>query len=327
MQTVWKGSIAFGMVSIPIRLVSATEERDVPLRQVHDADGGRIKYKRFCSIDGEEVPYSHIAKGYEVSDDDIVVLTDDDLANLPIASNKAVDVVSFADRDEINPVAFSRAYYADPTGDAKPYKLLHDTLVETNKVAIVKLALRQRERLATIRPQDGILVVQTMLWPDEVRRPSFGFQDDDVDVKKQELEMAAMFVGAFDQGFDPEQFHDQYREALQAVVDAKLSGHDIVRAPEPDGESNVIDLMDALRASLAQAGGEAGAGDGAGDGAAKTPDKKAPEKKTAAKKTAKASAKKTAAKKAPAKNGTAKKTSKKAAKKAPAKKSAARKTA
>src|SRR5829696_261713 len=267
MQTVWKGSIAFGMVSIPIRLVSATEERDVPLRQVHDADGGRIKYKRFCSIDGEEVPYSHIAKGYEVSDDDIVVLTDDDLANLPIASNKAVDVVSFADRDEINPVAFSRAYYADPTGDAKPYKLLHDTLVETNKVAIVKLALRQRERLATIRPQDGILVVQTMLWPDEVRRPSFGFQDDDIDVKSQELEMAAMFVGAFDQGFDPKQFNDQYREALQAVVDAKLSGHDIVRAPEPDGESNVIDLMDALRASLAQAGGEAGAGDGAGDGA------------------------------------------------------------
>jgi DNA end-binding protein Ku len=319
MQTVWKGSIAFGMVSIPIRLVSATEERDVPLRQVHDADGGRIKYKRFCSIDGEEVPYSHIAKGYEVSDDDVVVLTDEDLANLPIASTKAVDVVSFADRDEINPVAFSRAYYADPTGDAKPYKLLHDTLVETNKVAIVKLALRQRERLATIRPQDGVLVVQTMLWPDEVRRPSFGFQDEDVDVKKQELEMAAMFVGAFDQGFDPEQFHDQYREALQAVVDAKLSGHDIVRAPEPEGESNVIDLMDALRASLAQAGGDADAGDGA-----KAPAKKTA-KKSAAKKAAKAPAKKSAAKKTA--KAPAKKTAKKAAKKAPAKKTAARKTA
>jgi DNA end-binding protein Ku len=259
MQTVWKGSIAFGMVSIPIRLVSATEERDVPLRQVHDADGGRIKYKRFCSIDGEEVPYSHIAKGFEITDDDVVVLTDDDLANLPIASNKAVEVVSFADRDEINPIALSRAYYADPTGDAKPYKLLHDTLVETNKVAVVKLALRQRERLATIRPQNGVLVVQTMLWPDEVRRPAVSFEDDDVDVKPQELEMAAMFVGAFDQGFNPDQFHDQYREALQAVVDAKLSGHDIVRAPEPEGESNVIDLMEALRASLAQAGASADA--------------------------------------------------------------------
>jgi DNA end-binding protein Ku len=326
MQTVWKGSIAFGMVSIPIRLVSATEERDVPLRQVHDADGGRIKYKRFCSIDGEEVPYSHIAKGFEITDDDVVVLTDDDLANLPIASNKAVEVVSFADRDEINPIALSRAYYADPTGDAKPYKLLHDTLVETNKVAVVKLALRQRERLATIRPQNGVLVVQTMLWPDEVRRPAVSFEDDDVDVKPQELEMAAMFVGAFDQGFNPDQFHDQYREALQAVVDAKLSGHDIVRAPEPEGESNVIDLMEALRASLAQAGASADAEAPATKSApkaGKTAAGKKAAKKTAAKKTAKkAVAKKTAPKTA------AKKTAKKApAKKAVAKKTAARKTA
>ena len=311
MQTVWKGSIAFGMVSIPIRLVSATEERDVPLRQVHDADGGRIKYKRFCSIDGEEVPYSHIAKGYEITDEDVVVLTDDDLANLPIASTKAVEVVSFADRDEINPIAFSRAYYADPTGDAKPYKLLHDTLVETNKVAVVKLALRQRERLATIRPQDGVLVVQTMLWPDEVRRPSFSFTDEEVDVKPAELEMASMFVGAFDQGFDPEQFHDQYREALQAVVDAKLSGHEIVSAPEPEGDSNVIDLMDALRASLAQAEGTTDAS--AAKKATKKTTKKAPTKKTAKK----------SAKKAPAKKPAAKKT----AKKAPAKKTPVGKTA
>jgi DNA end-binding protein Ku len=317
MQTVWKGSIAFGMVSIPIRLVSATEERDVPLRQVHDADGGRIKYKRFCSIDGEEVPYSHIAKGFEISDDDVVVLTDDDLANLPIASTKAVEVVSFADRDEINPIALSRAYYADPTGDAKPYKLLHDTLVETNKVAVVKLALRQRERLATIRPQDGVLVVQTMLWPDEVRRAAFSFQDDDVDVKPQELEMAAMFVGAFDQGFDPEQFHDQYREALQSVVDAKLAGHDIVRAPEPEGESNVIDLMDALRASLAQAGGASDV-----EAPTKKEAKKAPGKQVAKKTAAKKTAKKAATKKAAPKTA-----AKKVAKKAPAKKTAAKKTA
>ena len=310
MQTVWKGSIAFGMVSIPIRLVSATEERDVPLRQVHDADGGRIKYKRFCSIDGEEVPYSHIAKGYEITDEDVVVLTDDDLANLPIASTKAVEVVSFADRDEINPIAFSRAYYADPTGDAKPYKLLHDTLVETNKVAVVKLALRQRERLATIRPQDGVLVVQTMLWPDEVRRPNFSFTDEEVDVKPAELEMASMFVGAFDQGFDPEQFHDQYREALQAVVDAKLSGHEIVSAPEPEGDSNVIDLMDALRASLAQAEGTTDAS--AAKKATKKTTKKAPTKKTAKK----------SAKKAPAKKTAAKKTAKKSAKKTPVRKTA-----
>jgi DNA end-binding protein Ku len=253
MQTVWKGSIAFGLVSIPVRLVSATEEKDVPLRQVHQADGGRIKYKRFCSVDGQEVPYGQIAKGYELEDEQMVVLTDKDLANLPIASTKSVEVLSFAERDEINPVALSRAYFAEPTGDAKPYLLLYQALSATDKVAIVKLALRQRERLATIRAQDGVLVVQTMLWPDEVRTPHFSFMNDDVEVRPQELEMASMFVNAFDQGFDPTQFHDRYREALRQVVDAKIAGQEIARPAEAASDSNVIDLMEALRASVAAA--------------------------------------------------------------------------
>jgi DNA end-binding protein Ku len=309
MQTVWKGSIAFGMVSIPVRLVSATEEKDVPLRQVHEADGGRIKYKRFCSVDGEEVPYGQIAKGYELEDESMVVLTDKDLANLPIASTKSVEVVSFADRGEINPVSLSKAYYAEPTGDAKPYVLLHDSLVATQKVAIVKLALRQRERLATIRAQDGILVVQTMLWPDEVRKPHFSFMDDDVDVRPQELEMASMFVNAFDEGFDPSQFHDRYREVLRELVDAKIAGQEIARPVETAPESNVIDLMEALRASVAAAEDK--------------PAKKKPTtKKATTKRAAKAPAKKTTAKatksvtkkttKAPAKKAAAKKTVKKA---------------
>jgi DNA end-binding protein Ku len=306
MQTVWKGSIAFGMVSIPVRLVSATEEKDVPLRQVHEADGGRIKYKRFCSVDGEEVPYGQIAKGYELEDESMVVLTDKDLANLPIASTKSVEVVSFADRGEINPVSLSKAYYAEPTGDAKPYVLLHDSLVATQKVAIVKLALRQRERLATIRAQDGILVVQTMLWPDEVRKPHFSFMDDDVDVRPQELEMASMFVNAFDEGFDPSQFHDRYREVLRELVDAKIAGQEIARPVETAPESNVIDLMEALRASVAAA-----------------EDKPAKKKPTTKKATTKRAAK------APAKKTTAKATKSvtKKATKAPAKKAAAKKTA
>jgi DNA end-binding protein Ku len=310
MQTVWKGSIAFGMVSIPVRLVSATEEKDVPLRQVHEADGGRIKYKRFCSVDGAEVPYGQIAKGYELEDEHMVVLTDKDLANLPIASTKSVEVLSFADRDEINPVSLSKAYFAEPTGDAKPYRLLHDALVSTDKVAIVKLALRQRERLATIRAQDGVLVVQTMLWPDEVRQPRFSFMDDDVEVRPQELEMASMFVNAFDQGFDPSQFHDHYREMLREVVDAKIAGQEIARPAEAAPESNVIDLMEALRASVAAA--------------EEKPTKKAtkaPVKKTSAKKTTK----KTATKKTATKS-TTKKTSTKTAKKAPGKKTSAKKT-
>lgn len=310
MQTVWKGSIAFGMVSIPVRLVSATEEKDIALRQVHEADGGRIKYKRFCSVDGEEVQYGQIAKGYELEDETMVVLTDKDLANLPIASTKAVEVVSFAERDEINPVSLSKAYYAEPTGDAKPYVLLHDALVQTNKVAIVKLALRQRERLAMIRPQDGVLVVQTMLWPDEVRWPHFGFMDDHVDVRQQELKMASMFVAAFDEGFDPNQFHDRYRDALREVVDAKIAGHEVTRPVEAAPESNVIDLMEALRASVAAAEGKPAKQNPA---AKKAPTKKAvkaPAKKVASK-AAKSTTKK--ATKTSAKKTTAKKTTKKTA--------------
>lgn len=314
MQTVWKGSIAFGLVSIPVRLVSATEEKGVSLRQVHEADGGRIKYKRFCSVDGEEVPYSKIAKGFEVSEDDVVILTDEDLANLPIASTKSVEVVSFADSDDINPIGLSKAYYADPTGDAKPYVLLHDALVATGKVAIVKLALRQRERLATIRAQEGVLVVQTMLWPDEVRKPEFSFLGDDVEVRSQELEMASMFVNAFDEGFDPTQFHDSYREALQELVDAKIAGQEVARPTESAADSNVIDLMDALRASVEQAEGSGGADSPAatskaGTKKASTPAKKTSKKaaKSAPKKPAKTAASKTAAKKAASSKGKAKK--------------------
>lgn len=313
MQTVWKGSIAFGLVSIPVRLVSATEEKDVPLRQVHEADGGRIKYKRFCSVDGEEVPYGQIAKGYEIEEDKVVVLSDEDLRNLPVASTKAVEVISFADQDDINPVSLSKAYYAEPTGDAKPYVLLHNALVATGKVAIVKLALRQRERLATIRAQNDVLVVQTMLWPDEVRRPHFAFIDEGVDVRPQELEMASMFVGAHEQGFDPHQFHDRYRDALRELVDAKIAGQDISRPVEAAPDSNVIDLMDALRASVAAAEGKPSQAPAKKAAAKKTQAKKAakaPAKKDTAKKTAKVPAKKSAStQKQPAKKTTAKRKS------------------
>lgn len=305
MQTVWKGSIAFGLVSIPVRLVSATEEKDISLRQVHEADGGRIKYKRVCTVDGEEVPYGNIAKGYELANGETVILTDDDFANLPIASTKSVEVLSFADSSEINPVALSRAYYADPTGDPKPYVLLHDTLVRTNKVAIVKVALRQKERLATIRAQDGVLIVHTMLWPDEVRTPKFEFMGDDVTVRSQELEMATTYVDAFDQGFAPELYHDQYRDALLQLVDAKVAGHELTKPSEAAAETNVLDLMEALRASVAAADTSQRKAGGTKPKAA--PKKAAASKMTAKKATAKkatptkVAAKKTTAKKAPAK--------------------------
>ena len=295
MQTVWKGSIAFGMVSIPIRLVSATEEKDIQLRQVHEKDGGRIKYKRTCSIDGEEVPYGNIAKGYEVAEGEMVVLKDEDLADLPIASSKTVEVLSFASAEEVNPIGLSRAYYADPTGDAKPYVLLRETLEATGKVAIVKVALRQKERLATIRAQDGVLVIHTMLWPDEIRVPDFGFLDEDVDVRKQELDMASTYVAAFNQGFEPEQYTDEYREALNELVQAKIEGRELTRAPAPAEPTNVVDLMEALRASVAAADSSKGKRVSAtipDAPKAKKAAKKAPAKKTAKKATKKAPAKK-----------------------------------
>jgi DNA end-binding protein Ku len=304
MQTVWKGSIAFGLVSIPVRLVSATEEKDVSLRQVHDADGGRIKYRRFCSIDGEEVPYGHIARGYETPDGGMVVLEDADFADLPVTSTRNVEVLSFADADDINPLLLSRAYYADPTGDAKPYVLLHDTLVSTGKVAVVKVALRQKERLALIRAQDGVLVVQTMLWPDEVREVQPAYDRGSVELRAAELDMAAMYVQAFDQGFHPEQYHDDYRDALLALVEAKAAGREVASAPAPEPSANVVDLMAALRASVAAAtGGPAPEtaeddeaptdGTAAAAGGSRTKAGAKGSTKSAAKKTAKKSATKT----------------------------------
>ena len=271
-QTVWKGSISFGLVSIPVRLSGATEERDVSFRQVHEADGGRIRYKRVCEVDGAEVPYSEIAKGYQLPDGDVVVITDDDLADLPIASSKAVDVMTFVPFTEIDPTALSRAYYAEPTGDPKPYVLLRDTLEKSDRVAVVKMALRQRERLAILRPRDGVLVVQTMLWPDEVRRPDFGFLDDTVTLKPQEVAMAESYVEALAGDFEPGEYVDDYRGALAELVQAKVDGREVTAAPEPAAApGKVVDLMDALRRSVEEArskrAGEPAAADGEAAGA------------------------------------------------------------
>lgn len=254
MQTVWKGTISFGLVSIPVRLVGATEERDIAFRQVRRSDGSRVRYKRVAEVDGEEVPYAEIAKGFELPDGDVVVLSDDDLADLPVASGKAVDVLTFVPLAEIDPTALTRAYYAEPTGDAKPYVLLREALEESGQVALVKLALRNRERLAVLRPRDGVLVVQTMLWPDEVRRPDFRFLDSDVELRPQEKAMAESFITAMSGEFEPAAYHDEYREALESLVQAKIDGRELTRAPEAEVDTgNVVDLMEALRRSVAAA--------------------------------------------------------------------------
>jgi DNA end-binding protein Ku len=250
-QTVWKGTISFGLVSIPVRLVSATEERDVSFRQVRARDGSRVRYRRVAEADGEEVPYADIAKGYELPDGGMVVLTDDDLSGLPVASSKAVDVLQFVDAAEIDPAAYSRAYYAVPSADAKPYVLLRDALADSGKVAVVKLALRTRERLAVLRPAGEALVVQTMLWPDEVRAAELPPEVEDVQPREQELAMAASFIETLSGPWQPESYTDEYRAALESLVAAKVEGREVVMPPEAEGgDAEVVDLMDALRKSV-----------------------------------------------------------------------------
>jgi len=293
MRSIWKGAISFGLVTIPVKLYSATEQKDVTFHQVRRSDGSRIKYKRVAAADGEEVAYGDIAKGYELPSGETVVLTDDDFKDLPLSTQKAIDVLQFVPIEEIDPIYFEKSYYLEPekTG-AKPYVLLREALEDSGKVAIVKVALRSRESLATLRVRDGVFVLETMLWPDEIRTPDFGFLDEDIEVRQQELAMAGSLIETLSGEFDPTQYTDAYRDALQAVIDAKVEGREVVQPEEAQPSTGtVVDLMAALRASV-EAAKKGGA-----------PDAAAPKKATAAKK---APAKKTA-KKAPQKKAAAKK--------------------
>ena len=251
MRSIWKGAISFGLVTIPVKLYSATEQRDVRFHQVHREDGGRIKYKRVCTIDGEEVPYSDIAKGYELPSGEIVVLTDEDFADLPLSSSRRIDVLQFVEAEEVDPIYFSKSYYLEPDAQgAKPYVLLRDALENSGQVAIVKIAIRQRESLATLRVRQGVFVLETMLWPDEVRTPDFPFLDEDIEIRKQELSMATSLIESMEGEFDPSEHKDAYREALQAVIDAKIEGREVTRPAEEAEEEPAADLLSALRASV-----------------------------------------------------------------------------
>jgi DNA end-binding protein Ku len=255
MRAIWKGAVSFGLVSIGVKLFSATEEKDIRFHQVHRTDGGRIKYKRTCSVDGEEVDYNDIAKGYDLGGGEMVILTDDDFAELPLTSSRAIDVLQFVPAEQVDPILYNKAYYLEPEGvSVKPYLLLRDALVDSDRVAIVKVALRQREQLATLRVREGVMVLNTMLWPDEVRAAQFDFLDDDVTVRQQELQMASSLIDSMSADFDPAEFTDNYRAALQQVIDAKVGGREIIAPPEvEEAPSGAIDLMAALRASVERA--------------------------------------------------------------------------
>ena len=297
MRAIWKGAVSFGLVSVPVKLYSATESHDISFRQVHAKDGGRIKYQRICSIDGEEVAYADIAKGYETEDGEMVILEDEDMAELPANSSREISVEKFVPTDQIDPIMLDKPYFLEPEKSGlKPYALLRDALRESDRVAVVTVSLRTRMTPAVLRVRDDVLVMQTLLWPDEVRAADFGSLQDVEKPKKQELDMARMLLDTLAGDYDPSEFEDDYAEAVQALVKAKLEGGEVKRTKEEAPQAGeVVDLLAALQKSVAAAKTARGEESDEDEKPAKKATKKTASKKTE-KKPAKKTAKKTAAK-------------------------------
>ncbi|QAY71522.1 Ku protein [Xylanimonas protaetiae] len=260
MRAIWKGAVSFGLVNVPVKLYSATEDHDVPLHQVHDADGGRIRYQRVCELDGKVVPYEHIDKAYD-DGEHTVVLSKDDLAGLPAERDREIEVVEFVPSDQIDPIMLDRTYYLEPDSrSTKAYVLLRRTLEETDRTAVVKFALRQRTRLAALRVRGDVLVLQTLLWADEVRDAEFPSLEETVRVSSKELAMSQQLVTSFEGDFAPDEFEDEYQVQLKRLIDAKIEKGEAVSSAETFGEAaeegegaEVIDLMEALRKSVEEA--------------------------------------------------------------------------
>ncbi|GGM00816.1 non-homologous end joining protein Ku [Nakamurella endophytica] len=303
MRSIWKGSLTFGLVNVPVNVYSATEDHDVRFHQVHKADGGRIRYQRICEKDGKQVEFADIGKAYEADDGRTVVLTDEDFEQLPVATGHEIEVLRFVPDDEIDPVLFDRSYYLEPSGSSvKAYVLLRSTLEQTDRVAVVHFALREKVRLAALRVRDGVLMVQTLLWPDEVRQADFAALDTDVAPTPAEVRAAAALVESFAGSFEPEEYSDEYREQLQQLIDAKLEGTEAFPDSGEDAadDAEVVDLLAALRRSV-----EAGQG-GSGTGSTRSGTAKSTAGNTRSAKTGTATS--TAAKSGSTKTGTAKST-------------------
>ncbi|GAB3579545.1 Ku protein [Leifsonia lichenia] len=298
MRAIWTGAITFGLVNVPVKVYSATEDHDVALHQVHDADGGRIRYQRRCEIDGKIIPYEHIAKAYD-DGERTVVLTPEDLASLPAERSREIDVVEFVPNDQLDPLMFDRSYYLEPDSKSlKAYALLRRTLEDSDRTAIVNFALRQKTRLGALRVRGDVLVLQTLLWNDEVREASFPSLADTPRITQRELDLSAALMESFAGDFQPEKFSDEYQDELRKLINAKLEQGDTIDTAETFGEQEekakgggeVIDLMEALQRSVERSRGS-GAKSEAKSGAKKDDDEKPAAKKSGAK------AKKTAAKK------------------------------
>ncbi|MFC6238898.1 non-homologous end joining protein Ku [Longivirga aurantiaca] len=292
MQSMWKGSVSFGLVNVPVKLYAATEDHDVRFHQVHAADGGRVKMVRTCSVDGQPVAYADLAKAYETSSGELVVMEERDFDALPVPGKREIDVLEFVPSDQVDPVLFDRSYYLEPEARAlKPYVLLREALRTTERTALVRVVLRQKAQLAALRVRDDVILMQTMLWPDEVRRATFDVLHTDAEVRPQELAMASSLIDSLSSDFDPDEYHDDYREALLEVIDRKVAGGagvpaDTATVPEDEGDAIVVDLMAALRESVKRtsAGEDARAQNRPAGPATRAAPKKAAAKKAAAKK-------------------------------------------
>jgi DNA end-binding protein Ku len=287
MRAIWKGALTFGLVNVPVKVYSATEDHDVPLHQVHNKDGGRIRYQRICEIDGEVVPFADIDKAFD-DGERTVVLTKEDIDSLPAEKSREIDVVEFVPTEQVDLLTLDRAYYLEPDSSSpKAYVLLRKTLEQTDRTAIVRFSLRQKTRLAALRVRGDVLVLQTLLWADEVREAAFPALDEPVRISAKELELSASLVESFAGDFDPSEFSDEYQDELRTLIAAKLEKGDALDTSETFGDQEeeetaggeVIDLMAALRASVersraARSGSDSGGSkDAGGKASAKSPAK------------------------------------------------------
>ena len=256
MRAIWKGAIAFGLVNVPVKVYSATEDHDIALHQVHDKDGGRIRYQRRCEVCSEVVDFKNIDKAYD-DGEHTVVLTEEDLNSLPVEKSREIEVVEFVPSDQIDPIMFDRSYFLEPdSASTKAYVLLRKTLEETDRTAIVQFSLRQKSRLGALRVRGEVLMLQSLLWDDEVREASFPALEEKVRISAKEKQMSSALVDSFSTDFDPENFSDEYQVQLRTLIDAKIEKGDTLNTEETfgvtaeDDDDNVLDLMDALRRSL-----------------------------------------------------------------------------
>jgi len=293
MRSIWKGSVAFGLVNVPVKVYSATEDHDIKFHQVHAKDNGRIRYKRVCEVCGEVVEYRDIARSYESEDGQTVVITDEDIATLPEERSREIEVLEFIPADQLDPLMYDKSYFLEPDSkSSKSYVLLAQTLAETDRVAIVHFSLRNKTRLAALRVKDfgkrEVMIIHTLLWPDEIRDPDFPVLDQKVEIKPAELKMAGQVVESMTDDFHPEKFTDTYREEMLELVQAKIEGGEAFTAEEQPAEldetEDVSDLLAKLEASVAARKGGSDAKPAKKAAAKKAPAKKAPAKKAAAKK-------------------------------------------